>query len=250
MNISNFKLVLIIACFGLTSCFKTKKIKKAYNQAFVIDYVFERIVNDGHNKEEQSSLNTRRIAYIDQFIVYELPTVNYEVFAVIKSRGKIINKLRPRDTLFTYYVTKQGIDKGISFDNINQINGKVFKVDSLLHAIALDPPSLEIFSIPLGSPAKRIYQNTFIEEEHYFVKQMTTDPDSIIRIYNSDIKKIPLSFSATLDKLKDSKLQTIIFVYSDPKKGLTERITKGIQYSKIQDTLKFKRLVLKVANKL
>ncbi|KQC01330.1 hypothetical protein [Pedobacter sp. Hv1] len=153
------------------------------------------------------------------------------VFVVYKIREnrsnqsvKLERKIE-KDTIVLYYLINKNSSRGLVYghDRVNQFNGRIFNLDSLLLDRGIDSNNFRVLSLDLGQPAEIIQKDKYQKMERYLFKKTTTaDPDSIIRHYDSQFKKFDFTFSNSLDRINDSKLVKTQIIYNGVAKQIAQ----------------------------
>ncbi len=171
------------------------------------------IMSDTIFSSDTMAYQTRyKMVFNGDVILYEVPVIKVMEFGTEIDSGRIYKKLKPYDTVSTYYITKKGLSNGLRFDSLGMSKPKSFRIDSLLKALNLDTASLKVYGVDLGKPLSiTTHKNIEIEK---FGKLLETDPDSIYRYYDENLNNLPFSFSSSLDKKKMKKLWKTVYIYN------------------------------------
>ncbi|MFA6276500.1 MAG: hypothetical protein WC622_07110 [Pedobacter sp.] len=192
------------------------------------------------------------IAYYKEYTLYNVSSVRLEVD---HSKTKdTVTKFIPVDTIITYYVAKKNLNYGISYDCFG--NTKKYPVDSLLKALAIHDSMKGIYSYVFGKRALIVRNkktNNITLEKYDVKKKILTDPDTVYKYYDYNLKGINFSFSPTLDKQNNSKLWKILFVFTPQNKkdrSLWQKLEVSMQIEKIksQDNRNYIKLINRFKN--
>lgn len=224
--------ILYLLCGWFVAAYLQEKVDLQLN-AISCKFSYKALYPDGLTDANEHNF---KILYFKNCTLYEVPEVKLEIFDTIQENGTIINKVKPVDTVYSYFVVKNGQTKGLEYQEIRKGAGRIFSLDSLLTALSIQPSVLEMFAEDLGEPSK-IEKHKNVLKETYFFKDEDKGPHTILRFYDKKLKCIPFSFSPALDKEKNSKLIKITFIYNgnkDVHEPLKE-ITKSIELIKLKD---------------
>lgn len=181
---------------------------------------------------------TIRIAYKGQSQLY-ISALIKETLDIVQN-GTITDTVLTSDTSYIVHTWHNNDTIGFKYtlDNYRNEKGKIVSVNSMLNHFGIDSKHLAVFDAEYETKEASIkHYGRKMTETLVFKKTHVTQPDTIYRFYDEDLKNINFTFSKKLDTKRNSKFYKELFVFNKVGKEQSmvgQDIPRRIMYNEFQ----------------